>query len=124
MARRAERCVMISVCLLLLPLCWGVEPDHEYEYEFTDTPEFDYNTTFEYSFFSNVSSEDLEKFLKGEELYTEGETSFTESETDGRVHQEKPTEPPVMFESQASRSSPACLLLTLVVMVHHLLRLL
>ncbi|XP_056336518.1 uncharacterized protein si:ch211-191i18.2 [Danio aesculapii] len=123
MARRAERCVMISVCLLLLlPLCWGVEPDHEYLYEFTDAP--DYNSTFEYSFFSNVSREDLERFLNGEELDTVGETNFTESETDGRVHQEKPTEPPVMFESQASRSSPVCLLLQLVVMVHHLLRLL
>uniref|UniRef100_A0A671NYH4 Si:ch211-191i18.2 n=1 Tax=Sinocyclocheilus anshuiensis TaxID=1608454 RepID=A0A671NYH4_9TELE len=122
---------MISVCLagalLLLPLCFGVEDNqYNFDYDSTQTPEYEYNSTFEYSFFSNASSEELEKFLMGEGMDSGGETSFTEikKETDGGVHEEKPTEPTIFDKDQASQSTPVCSLLTLVLMVHQLLRLL
>ncbi|XP_067281701.1 uncharacterized protein si:ch211-191i18.2 [Pseudorasbora parva] len=129
MARLPHRCVMISVCLagtlLLLPLCSGVDEDqYNFDYEeYTHTPEYDYNSTFDFTFFSNASSDDLEKFLMG---VTESgkKTSFTE--TDGSVHEKKSTTPtaPITESNQASRSTPVCFLLTLVVLVHQLLRLL
>ncbi|KAK7125077.1 hypothetical protein R3I94_019206 [Phoxinus phoxinus] len=128
MARLPQRCVMISVCLagtlLLLPLCWGVEEDqYNFDYDSTHTPEYDYNSTFGFLFFSNASSDDLEKFLMGGGTDAGEETHFTE--TDGSVYEEKPTAPTVIFRNQASRSSPVCFLLTLVLLVHHqLLRLL
>ncbi|XP_073678378.1 uncharacterized protein [Garra rufa] len=129
MARLPHRCVMISVCLagalLLLPLCLGVEDDqYNFDYDSTQTPEYDYNSTFDFSFFSNASSEDLERFLMGGG--TDSATSFTETEkeTDGGAHEEKPTEPTIFVMSQASQSTPLCSLLTLVLMVHQLLRLL
>ncbi|CAM4631394.1 unnamed protein product [Leuciscus chuanchicus] len=123
MARLPQRCVMISVCLagtlLLLPLCWGLEDDqYNYDYDSTHTPEYDYNSTF--GFFSNASSDVLEKFLMGGETDAGEETNFTE--TDGSVYEQKPTAPTVN-KNQASRSTPVCSLLTLV-LVHQLLRLL
>ncbi|XP_050993671.1 uncharacterized protein si:ch211-191i18.2 [Labeo rohita] len=135
MARLPHRCVMISVCLagalLLLPLCLGVE-DYQYniDYDSTQTPEYDYNSTFDFSFFSNASSEELEKFFMGEGTDSGRETSFKETETereketDGGAHEEKPTEPTTFVMNQASQSTPLCSLLTLVLMLHQLLRLL
>ncbi|XP_051729566.1 uncharacterized protein si:ch211-191i18.2 [Ctenopharyngodon idella] len=129
MARLPHRCVMISVCLagtlLLLPLCWGFDEDH-YDYDSTQIPEYDYNSTFDVMFFSNASHEDLEKFLMGGGTDSGEETSFTETETetDGSVHEQKPTEPTIIFRNQASQSAPVCFLLTLVLLVHQLLRLL
>ncbi|XP_067268064.1 uncharacterized protein si:ch211-191i18.2 [Chanodichthys erythropterus] len=123
MARLPHRCVMISVCLagtlLLLPLCWGGE-DY-YDYDYTQTPDYD-NSTF--GFFSNVSHEVIEKILMEGGIDSGGETSFTETETetDGSVHEQKPTEPTI--RNQASRSAPVCVLLTSVLLVHQLLRLL
>lgn len=118
MARLPHHCVMISVCLagalLLLPLCLGVEEDqYNSDYDTTPTPEYDYNSTFEFWFFSNVSSEELEKYLM--ENGTETETFEGE---------EEPTEPTIFDTDQASQSTPLCSLLTLVLMVHPLLRLL
>ncbi|XP_058608626.1 uncharacterized protein si:ch211-191i18.2 [Onychostoma macrolepis] len=128
MARLPHRCVMISVCLagalLLLPLCLGVEDDqYNFDYDSTQIPEYDYNSTFEYSFFSNASSEELDKFLMGRETETQTETE-AEKETVGGVHEEKPTEPTIFDTDQASQSTPLCSILTLVLMVHLLLRLL
>ncbi|KTG45963.1 hypothetical protein cypCar_00029095 [Cyprinus carpio] len=105
MARLPHRCVMISVCLagalLLLPLCLGVEDDqYNLDYESTGTPEYDYNSTIEFSFFINASSEDLEKFLMGRETETE---TKGEKETVGGGHEEKPTEPTIFDTDQKSR---------------------
>uniref|UniRef100_A0A8C1ZRL9 Uncharacterized protein n=1 Tax=Cyprinus carpio TaxID=7962 RepID=A0A8C1ZRL9_CYPCA len=102
MARLPHRCVMISVCLagalLLLPLCLGVEDDqYNLDYESTGTPEYDYNSTIEFSFFINASSEDLEKFLMGRETETE---TKGEKETVGGGHEEKPTEPTIFDTDQ------------------------
>uniref|UniRef100_A0A671QXK6 Si:ch211-191i18.2 n=1 Tax=Sinocyclocheilus anshuiensis TaxID=1608454 RepID=A0A671QXK6_9TELE len=92
-----------------------------FDYDSTQTSEYDYNSTFEFSFFSNASSEELEMFLKGRETETETEA---EKETVGGVHEEKPTEPTIFDTDQASQSTPLCSLLTLVLIVHPLLRLL
>uniref|UniRef100_A0A8C1UMG4 Si:ch211-191i18.2 n=1 Tax=Cyprinus carpio TaxID=7962 RepID=A0A8C1UMG4_CYPCA len=98
MAKLPHLCVMISLCLsgalLLLPLCLGVEDDQYYDY--------DSNSTYEYSFFSNVSSKEQENFFMGEGMASGGETSFTEikKETDGGVHEEKPTEPTIFDTNQ------------------------
>ncbi|XP_059412357.1 uncharacterized protein si:ch211-191i18.2 [Carassius carassius] len=124
MARLPHHCVMISVCLagalLVLPLCLGVEEDqYNFDYDTTQTPEYDYNSTFEFSFFSNVSSEELEKYLMENGTETESEA---EKETFG--DEEKPTEATICDTDQASQSTPLCSLLTLVLMVHPLLRLL
>uniref|UniRef100_A0A9J7ZV04 Cocaine- and amphetamine-regulated transcript 4 n=1 Tax=Cyprinus carpio carpio TaxID=630221 RepID=A0A9J7ZV04_CYPCA len=100
----------------------GVEDDqYNLDYESTGTPEYDYNSTIEFSFFINASSEDLEKFLMGRETETE---TKGEKETVGGGHEEKPTEPTIFDTDQASQSTPLCSLLTLVLMVHPLLRLL
>ncbi|XP_065147436.1 uncharacterized protein [Paramisgurnus dabryanus] len=124
MARIPHRCVTISACLagalLLLPLCWGVE-DEEYDYDSTQFP--DYNETFEFSFFSNASREELEnitRLLFGVETDT-GEDS-SKRETDENVLKEKPTKPTVPM-NQASRSAPVRFI-TLLMMVYQLLRLL
>ncbi|KAL1256054.1 hypothetical protein QQF64_014115 [Cirrhinus molitorella] len=113
MARLPHRCVMISVCLagalLLLPLCLGVEDDeYNFDYDSTQSPEYDYNSTFDISFFSNASSEELEKFLMGGGTDSGRETSFTETETeketDGGPHEEQPTEPTIFVMDQASQT--------------------
>uniref|UniRef100_A0A672JVE6 Si:ch211-191i18.2 n=1 Tax=Sinocyclocheilus grahami TaxID=75366 RepID=A0A672JVE6_SINGR len=92
-----KKCIPVSTNIL------SVEDDqYNFDYDSTQTPEYDYNSTFEYSFFSNASSEELDKFLMGEGMDSGGETSFTEikKETDGGVHEEKPTEPTIFDKDQ------------------------
>ncbi|XP_057209942.1 uncharacterized protein si:ch211-191i18.2 [Triplophysa rosa] len=121
MARIPHPCATISACLagalLLLPLCLG---DH-YEFDY-DSSEYSDNSTIAYSFFSNGSTEELEKFLLGGGTDTGGDTSVTE--TDESVREVKPTETTFSVMNRASRSTPVYLLLTLVMMVYQLLRLL
>ncbi|XP_077052060.1 uncharacterized protein LOC143702285 isoform X2 [Siphateles boraxobius] len=101
----------------------GVEDDqYNFDYDSTHTPEYDYNSTFGFLFFSNASSDVLEKFLMGGGTDAGEETTFTE--TDGSVHEKKPTAPTIFFGNQASRSTPVCFLLTSVLLVHQLIRLL
>ncbi|XDV34883.1 hypothetical protein PO909_004981 [Leuciscus waleckii] len=74
------------------PLWFGLEDDQfNYDYDSTHTPEYDYNSTF--GFFSNASSDVLEKFLMGGETDAGEETNFTQ--TDGSVYEQKPTAPTV-----------------------------
>ncbi|XP_056597539.1 uncharacterized protein si:ch211-191i18.2 [Triplophysa dalaica] len=119
MARIPHPCVTISACLagalLLLPLCLG----YQYEFDY-DSPEYSDNSSIEYSFFSNGSTEELEKFILGGGTDTGGDTSVTEK--DESVREVKPTETTIL--NQASRLTPVYLLLTLVMMVYQLLRLL
>uniref|UniRef100_A0A8K9WQ94 Uncharacterized protein n=1 Tax=Oncorhynchus mykiss TaxID=8022 RepID=A0A8K9WQ94_ONCMY len=51
-------------------------------YTVDTTPDYDYNATFEYIFFSNASTEDLDKFLRAsEEEFYEGEDMGVEEDT-------------------------------------------
>ncbi|XP_045914862.1 uncharacterized protein si:ch211-191i18.2 [Micropterus dolomieu] len=56
-------CVRVSAASLILLLT--AVSDAQY-YDFTPPPDYDsdYNATFDYSFFSNASSEDLDQFSK------------------------------------------------------------
>ncbi|KAL3983314.1 fumarate hydratase, class II [Sarotherodon galilaeus] len=78
--------------LLLLPGSWAQHYD-----DFTSSPDydFDYNSTFEYSFFSNTSSEDLdrlvERFLDPDET-TEGTGGPEEEVTVTMVNTRRTTE--------------------------------
>ncbi|KAF7691220.1 hypothetical protein HF521_011517 [Silurus meridionalis] len=71
MLRLLHHC-LIAVCLvrflMRLPLCCA-----QYEYDTTLPPDYDYNATFEYNFFSNSSNEDLEIFIREKE--SEDETT-------------------------------------------------
>ncbi|XP_053469168.1 uncharacterized protein si:ch211-191i18.2 isoform X2 [Ictalurus furcatus] len=70
MLRLLHHC-LIAVCLagslMLLPLCCGGLKISEYEYDSTPLPDYDYNATFDYSFFSNSSNEALEYFIREKE---------------------------------------------------------
>eukprot|EP00063_Salmo_salar_P022255 XP_013997090.1 PREDICTED: uncharacterized protein LOC106569899 [Salmo salar] len=108
--------VCLTGVLLLLPLCCGQTVYYDYG-DATPTPDYDYNATFEYVFFSNASTEDLDKFLRAsEEEFYEGEeedTTFsttmstTMSTTDSSI-------------AKGSRTAPPCLLLALGLTVHQL----
>ncbi|TRZ01253.1 hypothetical protein DNTS_008039, partial [Danionella cerebrum] len=71
----------------------GVDDVQYHDYDSTQSPEYDYNSTFDFSFYSNASSEELELFLMGGGTGTDsgGETSFTETniKADGNVNSEK-----------------------------------
>ncbi|KAJ8377915.1 hypothetical protein AAFF_G00250660 [Aldrovandia affinis] len=61
---------LFSLCLtgvILLHVCCGQHEDRDVDYDVTAVPDYDYNSTFDYSFFSNTSSGtlDLEELLKG-----------------------------------------------------------
>ncbi|XP_035385267.1 uncharacterized protein si:ch211-191i18.2 [Electrophorus electricus] len=120
MPRLPHHCV-IAVCmagsLLLLPLycaCLDVLPT--YEYDSTPSPEYDYNATFDYVFYSNGSSEDLEKVLMGGGTY--------ESETDISPTDAVSPMSTSLITDQATRAVYPNVLLTLVLTARHLLRLL
>uniref|UniRef100_A0A8C7FP41 Si:ch211-191i18.2 n=1 Tax=Oncorhynchus kisutch TaxID=8019 RepID=A0A8C7FP41_ONCKI len=110
---------LLFLCLtgvLLLPLCCGQTVYDDYD-DTTQTPDYDYNATFEYIFFSNASTEDLDKFLRaseeefyeGEDMVEEEDTTFstTMSTTDSSI-------------AKGSRTAPPCLLLALALTVHQL----
>ncbi|KAA0710384.1 hypothetical protein E1301_Tti012483 [Triplophysa tibetana] len=102
MARIPHPCVTISACLagalLLLPLCLG----YQYEYDY-DSPEYSDNSSIEYSFFSNGSTEELENFVFGGETAAGGDTSVTEK--DESVREVKPTETIILNEKSQTRKS-------------------
>lgn len=74
-----------SLILLLTAVC-----DAQYD-DYTPTPEYDsdYNATFDYSFFSNSSSEDLDKFTEPYIDQEEGEEGEEEEDTGGQQEDEK-----------------------------------
>ncbi|XP_062846697.1 uncharacterized protein si:ch211-191i18.2 isoform X2 [Trichomycterus rosablanca] len=96
-----------------MPLCCDViEVVSEYDsyYDSTAAPDYDYNSTFLYSFFSNGSSEDWDIFIREKESETEtGELDI---------------EPTVSNNNQAGKTTYPSLLLTVVLTVHHLFRIL
>ncbi|XP_072530955.1 uncharacterized protein [Salminus brasiliensis] len=113
---------LIAVCLagslLLRPLCCAGPDEMVYDYDSTPLPEYDYNATFEYSFFSNGSNEELEDFFKEKEIGDDDavtETSLTDPE---------PTVFTTLGKNQASRTVYSSLLLTVVLIAHQMLRLL
>uniref|UniRef100_UPI003AADED4D uncharacterized protein isoform X2 n=1 Tax=Centroberyx gerrardi TaxID=166262 RepID=UPI003AADED4D len=58
-------CLTAASLLLLLPLS-GAEVQYEDYLDSTLAPDYsDYNATFDYSFYSNSSIDDLDEFLKG-----------------------------------------------------------
>ncbi|XP_044028096.1 uncharacterized protein si:ch211-191i18.2 isoform X2 [Siniperca chuatsi] len=75
-------------------------------YDFTPAPDYDldYNATFEYSFFSNASSEDLDKFSESfidqEEGEEEKEVTVTAATTQRTTEQDRvnAASPPVSLE--------------------------
>ncbi|KAL7830429.1 hypothetical protein SRHO_G00315560 [Serrasalmus rhombeus] len=118
MPRLPHHC-LIAVCLagsvLLLPLCCvGQDASPQYDYDSTPSPDYDYNATFEYSLYSNGSSEDLEKLLEGKSI--DGE----ETETDISPTNAESTAPTT--KAQASRTVYPSLLLTVVLTAHQILR--
>ncbi|XP_066531782.1 uncharacterized protein si:ch211-191i18.2 [Hoplias malabaricus] len=119
MPRLPHHC-LIAVCLagslLLLPLyCAGEEDLSSSEYYSTSSPEYDYNSTFEISFFSNASAEDLERFLSGPD------TTEEETETDTSLITDT-TFPTFSPKGQASRTVHCSFLLTVVLTAHQFLR--
>ncbi|KAK6327495.1 hypothetical protein J4Q44_G00031400 [Coregonus suidteri] len=109
----------LSVCLtgvlLLLPLCWGQYVYDDYG-DTTLTPDYDYNATIEYSFFSNTSTEDLDKFLSAsEEEDDKGEEEDTTFSTAMST-----TDSSIVTMAKGSRTAPPCLLLALGLTVHQL----
>ncbi|KAL6457029.1 hypothetical protein MHYP_G00339920 [Metynnis hypsauchen] len=120
MPRLPHHC-LIAVCLagslLLLPLCCvGHDPSPQYDYDSTPSPDYDYNATFEYSLYSNGSSEDLEKLLEGKNIGGE------ETETDISLTNAESTASTTLTKDQASRTVYPSLLLTVVLTAHQILR--
>ncbi|KAK6323793.1 hypothetical protein J4Q44_G00061320, partial [Coregonus suidteri] len=88
----------------------------------TQTPDYDYNynATFEYIFFSNTSTEDLEKFLRaGEEEDDKGEDMGEEEDTTFSTTMST-TDSSIVTIAKGSRTAPPCLLLALGLTVHQL----
>ncbi|XP_017310635.1 uncharacterized protein si:ch211-191i18.2 isoform X2 [Ictalurus punctatus] len=87
MLRLLHHCLIV-VCLagslMLLPLCCGGLKTLEYEYDSTPVPDYDYNATFDYSFFSNSSNEALEYFIREKESEDEN-GGLDRSQTDRAV---------------------------------------
>ncbi|KAG5264662.1 hypothetical protein AALO_G00256630 [Alosa alosa] len=129
----------LTVCLvgalLLMPFC-RAESDFE-EYDTTALYE-DYNATFEYSFYSNSSVDDLDKFLleAGDTGDVEPGTDVTPTEevTEGEevetVEMEDEvtiTKPPTSRHiptDEACRTTSPCMLVALGLISHQLARLL
>lgn len=110
--------VCLTGVLLLLPLCWGQNEYDDYG-DTTPTPDYDYNATFEYTFFSNTSTEDLDKFLSGsEEEDDEGEDM--EEEEDTTFSTTMSTTDSSIVMAKGSRTARPCLLLAVGLTVHHL----
>ncbi|XP_062384958.1 uncharacterized protein si:ch211-191i18.2 [Sardina pilchardus] len=63
MSRLPHLTVCLVGALLLMPFCRAQESDFE-EYDTTPDYDDDFNTTIEYSFFSNSSADELDKFLQ------------------------------------------------------------
>ncbi|MCJ8746310.1 hypothetical protein PDJAM_G00140230 [Pangasius djambal] len=120
MLRLLHHC-LLAVCLagslMLLPLCCaGVKLTPEYEYDSTPLPDYDYNATFDYTFFSNSSSEDLEFFFREKESEDEkGGLDISPTDPESTVS---------TYPSKAFRSVYPSLLLVLILSAHQLLRLL
>ncbi|CAI5689838.1 uncharacterized protein si:ch211-191i18.2 [Oreochromis aureus] len=95
-----------ALLLLLLPGSWAQHYD-----DFTSSPDYDsdYNSTFEYSFFSNTSSEDLdrlvERFLDPDET-TEGTGGPEEEVTVTMVNTRRTTEG---VNARSTAPFPVCL---------------
>ncbi|KAJ8398461.1 hypothetical protein AAFF_G00427160 [Aldrovandia affinis] len=56
---------LLSLCLtgaLLLPLCQGNDDEYVYDSDTTATPDYDYNATFDYMYYSNASQVDYRDF--------------------------------------------------------------
>ncbi|CAB1320912.1 unnamed protein product [Coregonus sp. 'balchen'] len=111
---------------LFLPHCIDVTfsfcsiPTGQYVYDdygdTTLTPDYDYNATIEYSFFSNTSTEDLDKFLSAsEEEDDKGEEEDTTFSTAMST-----TDSSIVTMAKGSRTAPPCLLLALGLTVHQL----
>ncbi|XP_041810718.1 uncharacterized protein si:ch211-191i18.2 [Chelmon rostratus] len=80
----------LSVCLSGAPLILLLTAGSEGQYDdFTPAPDYDsdYNATFEYSFYSNASSEDLDRFSERFIDQAEGE----EEDAGGRQEEEDVT---------------------------------
>uniref|UniRef100_A0A3P8YJW3 Uncharacterized protein n=1 Tax=Esox lucius TaxID=8010 RepID=A0A3P8YJW3_ESOLU len=113
MHRLNQRCLLslLTGVLLLVPICWGEYRDN-YDYsETTGTPDYDYNSTFEYNFYSNVSTDELEQFLSNNDIgeNTAEDEITTVSTTDSTT-----------VSAKGSRITPPCFLLTLGLTVHQL----
>uniref|UniRef100_A0A3B1JJM4 Si:ch211-191i18.2 n=2 Tax=Astyanax mexicanus TaxID=7994 RepID=A0A3B1JJM4_ASTMX len=110
---------LIAVCLagymLLHPHCCAGQDDTIYDYDSTPLPEYDYNATFEYTFYSNGSSEDLEKFFNENKIDDEDAVTETNDED------QEPTAPSTS-QNQASRTVYPSLLLTVVLTAHQMYR--
>ncbi|KAK2830957.1 hypothetical protein Q5P01_018888 [Channa striata] len=53
---------LLSVCLSAVSLLLLLPGSEAERFDFTPPPDYDYNATFEYSFFSNTSNEELDRF--------------------------------------------------------------
>ncbi|KAB5530899.1 hypothetical protein PHYPO_G00134660 [Pangasianodon hypophthalmus] len=117
MLRLLHHC-LLAVCLagslMLLPLCCaGFKLISEYEYDSTPLPDYDYNATFDYTFFSNSSTEDLEIFFREKE--SEDGLDISPTDTESTVS---------TYPSKAFRTVYPSLVLVLILAAHQLLRLL
>ncbi|KAJ8000191.1 hypothetical protein DPEC_G00202280 [Dallia pectoralis] len=115
MHRFIQPCLLsvLTGALLLVPICWGQYEDSYDNHEATGTPDYDYNTTFEYTFFSNDSSDELDKFLTKNDIGIDmGEEESTVVST---------TDSDRVFD-KGSRMAPPCFLFTLGFTAHQLVQ--
>ncbi|KAM9838721.1 uncharacterized protein ACBR49_017404 [Aulostomus maculatus] len=102
--------VYLSGFSLILLLMAGSKA--QYYEDATSIPDYDsdYNATFDYSFYSNTSNDDLEKFLKDSDAFTDPPD---EEETEEEVHVTMATTPGTTergrVEIKNSASLPVCL---------------
>ncbi|KAK2836472.1 hypothetical protein Q7C36_014341 [Tachysurus vachellii] len=108
--------VSLAGSLMLLPLCCAdIEVIQlETEYDSTPLPDYDYNATFDYSFYSNSSTEELERFFKEKE---------TEADNRGLDITDPPSTVSTV-SNEAFKTVYSSLLLMLILAAHQLLRLL
>ncbi|KAL2080303.1 hypothetical protein ACEWY4_024096 [Coilia grayii] len=147
MTRLPHLTVCLLGALLLMPFCRAEKENDFKEYDTTLNPDYDdYNATFEYIFFSNSSSEDLERFIKETEegggsvvtgtdvTPTEGVTVEYETQTEEAQEEEtqeeeeeemtKPPNPRNTPTGEACRSTSPRLLIALGLLSHLWARLL
>ncbi|XP_046875853.1 uncharacterized protein si:ch211-191i18.2 [Hypomesus transpacificus] len=74
---RLSLLLCLANALLLLPLCYGEE---DQDYDMTTQDYGDYNATFDYSFYSNSSNEELDKFLSDSEEEEDQEPEVVDEE--------------------------------------------
>ncbi|KAL0962293.1 hypothetical protein UPYG_G00338210 [Umbra pygmaea] len=116
MHRLSQYCLLsvLTGVLTFLPFCWG-QGTYDDVTEYTQSTDYDYDSTFNYTFYSNTSIEELDKFLNkndvGEDMEELESTTVSTTESTRNL-------------AEGSRIAISCFLLTLVFTIHQLSQLL